>query len=41
MTPEQLEGKIVRIFKRVEKQEYCEAYAGLVAKFQNKEEAKK
>lgn len=42
MTPEQLEGKIVRgIFKQVNKLEYCDAYANLMSQFNVKEEAKK
>lgn len=42
MTPEQLEGKIVRgILRNVEKAEYCEAYENLCNRFNSKEEASK
>lgn len=42
MTPEQLEGKIIRgILKNENKREYCEAYEGICKPFNTKEEASK
>ncbi|HOD53241.1 MAG TPA: 2-oxoacid:ferredoxin oxidoreductase subunit beta [Candidatus Cloacimonadota bacterium] len=42
MSPEQLEGKIVRgILRNVDKREYCDAYENLCTQFKSKEEASK